>query len=293
MAFRHLYISNKAYISTSRNQLVICQDEEYSIPLEDISSVIIESKTSTITSQAMSAMAEKGVLVFTCDEKHLPNGILLPFAQHSRQLLVIESQINMARPLQKRLWQKIIVYKVENQARVLESLGLEGGDYLRALSKRVESGDKGSIESIAAARYFGWLFGERFVRRSENVVNAALNYGYALMRGLVARGITLHGYIPAIGLFHHGQLNNFNLADDLLEPYRPVIDLCVAQIIGDEEFLTREHKQSLFNTFNAPIEMNESHFSITSSVEIMTSSFTSALLSKNPEALRLPLIIQE
>lgn len=288
MAFRNLYISNPAQISVKNKQLIISQDREYSVPVADIASVIIENLSSTITAQALSLLSEHGVAVFTCDSKHLPNGILLPFSGHSRHLTAIQSQIGMPRVFQKRLWQKIVSQKIRNQALVLETFNIKGADTLHSLSCKVQSGDQTSIESIAAAKYFKCLFGNDFARRSPGVINSGLNYSYALVRGLAARSISLHGYIPAIGLCHHNQLNSFNLADDFLEPYRPVVDAWVFQVMENASDLSPEIKKDLYNVFNNHVKLQNGIYTVVSAMEALVSSFNSSLSSGDPTGIDLP-----
>ncbi|MDD2497359.1 MAG: type II CRISPR-associated endonuclease Cas1 [Desulfitobacteriaceae bacterium] len=291
MAFRHLYIANPASIYVRNQQLVIKQDGEYTVPLEDIATILIESKIVTITVATLSMLADRGILLFSCDNKHIPNGIWTSFNQHSRQLKVIESQLSMSKPLQKRIWQKIIRAKITNQAKALEYSGNEGAKYIYGMVNKVESGDSTNIESEAASKYFGYLFGKDFVRRNRDVINSSLNYGYALIRGLVARSIVNYGYMPCKGLFHHSQLNNYNLADDFIEPLRPLVDLWVVKFMVDQKEFLSPSKKSLYNIFNLAILIDGDKYSVTSAVDKMISSFSTAVQKNNSEFLKLPILL--
>ena len=154
----------------------------------------------------------------------------------------------MTKPMQKRLWQSVVMTKIRNQAKCLELLDRPGSGDLLELARSVRSGDANNCEASAAAQYFPTLFGQGFTRDTNCLSNAALNYGYAILRGAVARNLAVHGIEPCLGIFHHSELNQFNLADDLMEPYRPLIDLYVASSVKDKaEDLTPKMKQSLFN----------------------------------------------
>lgn len=254
MAFRNIIVENPARISVRNFQLVIKTDAEHSLPIEDISALIIESRQSTITSAALSLLGECGCCVFMCDEKHTPCAVLMPFAQHSRQLSVMQAQLSMGEVLKKRLWQSIVKAKIKNQAECLKLCGNPAAaEGLCAMAADVRSGDAGNLEAAAAARYFPALFGKGFTRGADNGINSALNYGYAILRGCMARSITVYGFLPAFGLHHQSGVNAFNLADDMMEPFRPLIDLMVYVNFTGSDVLSSEGKRLLFNCLNLDI----------------------------------------
>lgn len=254
MAFRNIIVESPARISVRNSQLVIKTDAEHSLPIEDISAPIIESRQSTITAAALSLLGECGCCVFMCDEKHTPCAVLTPFAQHSRQLSVMQAQLSMGEVLKKRLWQSIVKAKIKNQAECLKLCGNPAAaEGLCAMAADVRSGDAGNLEAAAAARYFPALFGKGFARGTDNGINSALNYGYAILRGCMARSITVYGFLPAFGLHHQSGVNAFNLADDMMEPFRPLIDLMVYVNFTGGEVLSSEGKRLLFNCLNLDI----------------------------------------
>ncbi len=254
MAFRNIIVENPARISVRNFQLVIKTDTEHSLPIEDISALIIESRQSTITAAALSLLGECGCCVFMCDEKHTPCAVLTPFAQHSRQLSVMQAQLSMGEVLKKRLWQSIVKAKIKNQAECLKLCGNPAAaEGLCAMAADVRSGDAGNLEAAAAARYFPALFGKGFTRGADNGINSALNYGYAILRGCMARSITVYGFLPAFGLHHQSGVNAFNLADDMMEPFRPLIDLMVYVNFTGGDALSSEGKRLLFNCLNLDI----------------------------------------
>lgn len=298
MSHRHVLISNPAKLSSRNEQLVIrpivtdASGDKYTIPLEDIRSVMLEDRATIVTSALLSKLAEFNISLYTCDEKHLPNGVMLAYNQHSRALKVLKSQLHMNRPFAKRLWQSIVKRKIENQAGCLEQAGCQGGSRLRTLARTVESGDRSNVESHAARLYFQSLFSESFVRRNDDFANSAMNYGYAIVRGQVARALCSYGYLPSIGLHHHSELNIFNLADDFMEPFRPIVDLLVAsELTGDEhDDLTPRHKQCLYGVLAQEVLVNNQKFNVTAAIDVMVSSFTHSISTLDPGDLLLPAI---
>lgn len=286
MSWRHIMITQGSKLSVKRKQLVIQQDENYTIPLQDISTILIESPAVTITGKLLSECAEQKVAVITCDEKQLPNGIWLSLNRHSRQLTVLNMQLNLSKPNKKRIWQKIIQQKIVNQSQCLAYLNLEGASQLEVISKTVESGDKNNRESHAARLYFEYLFGKGFTRREDVSVNRMLNYGYAIMRATVARSLSAYGFNMAFGIFHENQLNPFNLADDLMEVLRPVVDLYVAENVTDE--WDSSVKTGLVNLLNCTMSIGEEKRSVTTTIDEMVKGVIAAYREGDPKYIKLP-----
>ena len=288
MEFRSVFVSNPAQLSVRRGQLVIRQEEERSVPMEDLSALLLESRAVSITTAALQELTDHGVTVYLCDETHLPAALVLPMNRHSRQLKLLKGQIAMRRPTQKRVWQGVVMSKISNQARCLSLLRKDEAEELRELADQVRSGDPDNWEAVAAARYFPALFGAGFTRGEECRVNAALNYGYAILRGAVARHLVIRGLEPCLGIFHHSELNRFNLADDLMEPYRPLVDLYVASHIPDDEGdLTPAIKQQLFQLSHYLVEQGGKQFRAISAIGRMADSF-SRIVQSGEGQLELP-----
>ncbi len=204
MGYRNIFIESNCRLSIKNSSLVIKNNmDETLIPLEDINSVIIDNRICSITTYLIDEFTKNDILLYVCNEKHLPTSILLNINSYCRQLKRIEEQITLPKPIQKRLWQNIIIQKVENQARCLELLQIDGYEYVYNLSKSVQSGDSTNVEATAAAYYFRCLFGPNFTRRLDSIINMALNYGYAIIRGMIARSLVAYGFETSIGLFHH------------------------------------------------------------------------------------------
>ena len=213
-------------ISVHNYQLVI-GNEDMCVPLEDINCLVLEHAGIMISSGVLQRLSENGCLVYICDEKHLPSTVVLPIARHSRHFKMLTAQLAITKPRQNRIWQQIVKQKIANQAMCLKLCGKKNADQLYNMTKKVQSGDKTNVEAQAAALYFKSLFGNDFTRGDDNGINAALNYGYSILRGHISRSIVCYGFEPSLGINHHSQLNNFNLADDFIEPYRAIVDYFV------------------------------------------------------------------
>ncbi len=242
MGYRTVVVASPAKITVKNSQLVIEGEHNGTVPIEDLRSLMLESRASTVTAYALSALSEAGVCVYICDEKHLPSAVLQPIGRYSRIRKQILTQLSQGKPHLKRMWQSIVVKKIKNQAKCLELCGVAPEYYgnVSRLAGAVGSGDPTNVEGQAAALYFKYLFGKSFARGQETPINAALNYGYAIMRGYIARTVANYGYEPSIGLHHRSELNPYNLADDLIEPFRPLVDLFVFQTMPEDVFEAKE-----------------------------------------------------
>ena len=294
MGFRNIKIDSHVKLSIKNQQLYIEADILRQIPLEDINCIIIENQTVTVSAYLLQKMADMGITVYVCDEKHLPNAVLLPMVRHSRHFKILKYQIEAGKPLQKRLWQQIVVRKIRYQALCLAYLDLDGSEELMKMCKEVQSGDRTHVEAKAAAFYFKSLYGLGFSRGNDHVINSALNYGYAIVRGLIARSIVCYGLEPSIGVFHHSELNNFNLADDMIEPFRPLVDLYVAQnydIAEIDSDLTPERKRGIFGIINYDMDMKGEKRIISNCIDMLVASYSGALQGKRSD-LELPELMQ-
>ena len=290
MAYRNIIVENPARITVKNEQLIIETDQSHSVPIEDISAVLLESNRSSVTTAALSRLGQCGCAVFVCDEKHLPCAVLQPFQQHSRNLAVLRSQLDTTEPRKKQLWQSVVKAKLRNQAACLELSGSGKAQELYALASRVRSGDGDNTEATGAQIYFPALFGAGFARGVECGVNSALNYGYAVLRGAMARYLALYGYLTCLGLHHCNVLNGYNLADDLMEPFRPVVDRLVYVYFQDERELTPAIKRQLFNCLNLEILSGGQRHSVSYAMERLVQSLGRAIDRK--DELLLPELIE-
>ncbi len=292
MSWKSVVITQPTKLSIKNRQLKITQDEEWSIPMEDISSVVLETPQISISSKVMSMMADNKIIMYSCDDKHLPNGIFIPFANHSRQLKTIKNQLKCTESFKKRCWQRIIIQKIFNQAQVLKLCNKEKmAEYLLNLSQKVNSGDTENKEAIAAKAYFPSLFGNKFNREYDDIYNTTLNYGYSIIRGAIARAIVAYGYLPAIGIHHKSELNQYNLADDFIEPFRPIVDLWVKTNIKNKTEFNKYTRAELVNLLNVDVEIQGKLQSVNNAINIMIASYTTAINQNDYKKLELPEIL--
>lgn len=290
MTWRSLLISKPARLSLRQNHLLIEQEDSIPVPLEDIAVIVIEAREVVLTAPLLSALAQYGITLLTCDEQFLPCGQWLPFAQYHRCLKILKQQINQTLPQKKQLWQRIVKQKIRNQAWLLDYSGHDiAAGRLNALAETVKSGDKTFNESQASALYFPLLFGDKFTRTQENAANACLNYGYSIVRSAIARSLVQYGFTPALGVHHCSELNAFNLADDFIEPYRPLVDLFAYEHVGRlPENLDTAWKSRLIALLHHQILLDGKTYSLLAAIDRTIQSFQTALQSKDTAALKLP-----
>jgi CRISPR-associated protein Cas1 len=295
MGWRTVVITKPSKISIESDQLKYAPKdaEVIKVPIDDISVIILEVHQVTITSALMSRLTESNIVLFTCDKTHTPNGVFIPFHQHSRYTQVAHKQMVWSEPFKKRIWKQIISAKVLNQSQTLAYMGKDKVSQLKNFAKNVKSGDTSMVESSAARVYFTALFGKFNRRDDSDWRNAALNYGYALIRGAISRSLAAHGFLPAFGLFHHNTLNAFNLSDDIIEPYRAFVDVVVSEHfeafieLPDTHFLP-EHKVELYQLFTMKTFIDDTSTTLLNSVEVCVTSLMNATLQKDVSLLKLP-----
>ncbi len=233
MIKRTIDISEPAYLHLKNQQFCIDKQGELvaQIPIEDLGVVILQNPAIVMTQALMVACQKNNVAVVFCDERHIPYSVLLPLSEgntlHSK---ILQQQINITLPTKKRLWQRIVQHKINAQAQTLKNIN-QSAVLLERLATQVKPGDPDNLEAQAAQAYWKLLFGQNFKRDSDLAgINSVLNYGYSIMRAMVARAIVSGGLHPTIGLNHHNQYNGLCLADDLMEPFRPWVDFEVYQM---------------------------------------------------------------
>jgi CRISPR-associated protein Cas1 len=225
-----------AFVSVRNEQLVIRpQDgDEASLPLVEVATVILGGSRTTLTQPVLAGLAEANAGVVIGGANHQPVAMLLPTQANTLATQRLHEQIEMSEPRRKRLWQSVVVAKIKAQARLLADLNLDAKP-IRALADRVKSGDPENVEATAAQRYWPTLMGPAFRRRFDRPgTNSLLNYGYAVLRAAIARAICAAGLHPSLGIHHRGRGNAFCLADDLMEPYRPLVDGIAHAIVGED-----------------------------------------------------------
>jgi CRISPR-associated protein Cas1 len=256
MIKRTLYFGNPAYLSTHLDQLVVRLPEvekndtlpdsfkkeaQAKIPIEDVGVVILDHQQIIFSQALMAKLLANNTAFITCDNTHLPTGLMLNLSGHTLQAMRFKAQLEASQPLLKQLWQQTIKAKIKNQALLLQRCGTEAGNLL-AWSKDVQSGDAGNLEARAATYYWKNLFPEipGFRREREGPPpNNLLNYAYAILRAVIARSLVGSGLLPTLGIHHHNKYNHYCLADDIMEPYRPFADALVKDIVRSGEDFTQ------------------------------------------------------
>lgn len=252
MIKKTLYFGNPTYLSLRNQQLVIKLPEvegndslprllkrqaDVTRPIEDVGVVVLDHKQITITSGALEALLENNCAVITCDSKSMPVGLMLPLCGNTTQNERFRKQLEASLPLKKQLWQQTIQTKIRNQARILAECRAEEVKCMFVWANNVRSGDSDNLEARAAAYYWKTLFAdvEGFTRDRDGLPpNNLLNYGYAILRAVVARGLVSSGLLPTLGIHHHNRYNAYCLADDIMEPYRPYVDRLVYSLYKEK-----------------------------------------------------------
>ncbi len=249
MLFRSIYIGNPSYLKLKDNQMkILCPEtktEKGSVAVEDLGLLMLDHFQITISHQLIQKMMGNNVVVISCDAFHLPHGIMLPLYGHSEHSQRIKDQLEVSEPLKKQLWKQTVECKIENQIQVLKKLG----NYYEPMldyQKNVKSGDITNMEGIAAQHYWKYLISLDFLRqRFGDSPNPFFNFGYSVLRSIVARSLVETGLLPVLGIFHKNKYNPYCLADDMMEPYRPFVDLLVMNWLEknpNSEELTKEFK---------------------------------------------------
>ena len=276
MIKKTLYFGNPTYLSLKNSQLVIKLPEvvksnalpdsfkqvaEVTKPIEDIGVVVLDNKQITITAGALEAMLENNCAVVTCNNKSMPVGLLLPLCGNTTQNERFRQQLSASLPLLKQLWQQTIRMKIENQAAVLKQCSGAETKCMKVWANDVRSGDPDNLEARAAAYYWKNLFAiEGFTRDREGIPpNNLLNYGYAILRAVVARSLVASGLLPTLGIHHHNRYNAYCLADDIMEPYRPYVDRLVHKLVAsgmDFSELNKELRAQLLTIPTLEVNIN-------------------------------------
>lgn len=271
MIKKTLCFSNPIYLSLRNAQLVLHlpdvesndtlpvamkKEAERTIPIEDIGVVILDHRRITITSGVLEALLENNCAVITCDQKSMPVGLLLPLCGNTTQNERFRTQLDVSLPLRKQLWQQTVKQKILNQEYVLRTNTDKETNCMRVWANDVRSGDPDNLEARAAAYYWKNLFKDYpdFVRdRGGTPPNNLLNYGYAILRAVIARSLVVSGLLPTLGIHHHNRYNAYCLADDIMEPYRPYVDELVLDLIRQNEDISEINKRLKMQLLGIPM----------------------------------------
>ncbi len=277
---KKIFIQNKAYLHYSNNSLLVENDTKTSsICLDDIDCIVIEHQRVSISNALLAKLSASDICVIFIDEKYKPSGILQGLNKNSRTTKIQKAQVSIPKTKHNKLWQGIVKNKLKNQAWVLKKHG-KNYQYLENLAKQVRSNDSTNAEAVGASYYFKELFGVGFLRKDEeDVRNILLNYGYTIFRSSIARHIVSYGLNPVFGIFHKSELNAFSLADDIIEPFRPIVDDAVANLGENLSFGTQE-KLDLLMLLEKDVRYQEKTFCVNEVMKRMVASYQSVCLEK-------------
>ncbi|CAK7193235.1 CRISPR-associated endonuclease Cas1 [Commensalibacter sp. Nvir] len=294
MAWRTLHIGQPSRLSIKHNQLVIQQDEPVVVPLEDVGCIVLDTPQVTLTGAVLSACARHQIALIQSDETHHPAFMGLSFWGHYRQAYILAHQLAATLPFKKQLWQHIVRQKLTNQQLVLQAC-VKKTTVLPQLIKQVKPGDPENIEARGARLYWATLW-DNFRRQDESDIrNALLNYGYAILRASLSRALVGAGLLPALGIHHVSMTNTFNLSDDLIEPFRPMVDHQVYTIVmhGGCETMTLGHRQQLTQILGHKVLFQGEALEIMGAIERTVDGLVRAYQEKNTKHLQLPLWIPQ
>lgn len=264
MLYRSIYIGNSAYLKLKDNQMkILCPEtksEKGSVPVEDLGLLMLDHFQITVSHQLIQRLMGNNTVMISCDAFHLPHGIMLPMYGHTEHSHRVKDQLEASEPLKKQLWKQTVECKIENQTEVLKCLG----NYYEPMldyQKNVKSGDITNMEGIAAQHYWKYLISLDFLRqRFGDSPNQFFNFGYSVLRSIVARALVETGLLPVLGIFHKNKYNPYCLADDIIEPYRPFVDFMVMEwlkVYPDSDYLTKEFKAYMLGVATRDLKIDE------------------------------------
>lgn len=287
MSWRVVVIGHNAKLDYQLGYLVVRSQNVLRISLSEIGLLIIESTAVSLTSYLLNEMTKKKIKVIFCDEKRNPSSELLPYYGSFNTSLKIRKQIQWKETTKCAVWTEIVREKIQKQKEVLEKEGKEEASLLQSYMDQLQPGDATNREGHAAKVYFNAMFGTDFVRSEDNPINAALNYGYSILLSCFTREITANGYLTQLGLFHENMFNPFNLASDLMEPYRPLVDDLV-YAVQPEKFSTEE-KHQMLSLLGKEVEINQKKEVLGNSIKIYAKGVFDALENDDIQCMRLVL----
>lgn len=281
MGYRQVFIKRSEKLSFKDNQLIVLKDgEETKVPLEDVNYILLEDCTTILTSRLLAEIGKNAIALIICDEKHEPSSIMYPYNYHYKQLENLELQLNNTNSLKNELWRLVVTSKIKNQKRILEIKTKDEYtiEKLDNFISEVDSGDSGNREGLSAKMYFRSLFGSNFIRHFDDGVNNALNYGYTILKSCLVRYLSIYGLLTYYGINHKSKTNNFNLAYDLMEPFRPLVDSFVFDHIDElNEDLSYEIRKKLVNILNYEVIADGKRCTVEYSMDLLVKSYIKAL----------------
>jgi len=294
MLKRTIYIGNSTYLKLKDNQLKIedplTKEVKGSVPIEDLGFLVLDHYQITLSHQLIIALQQNNVAIISCDESHLPLGLMLPMNGHVEYSERLRNQINCSEPLRKQLWKQTVEAKIYQQKEVLRKSKLPFEPMITYMND-IKSGDSTNMEGIAAQHYWKYLFDDFTRERKGDAPNNFLNFGYAILRSMVARALVSSGLNPTIGIFHKNKYNAYCLADDIMEPYRPYVDLLVVDWLEqtDSYVLDKSAKAHLLQLATYDVYINGLQRPLITALSITTSSLCKCFMGEN-RVIHYPMI---
>ncbi len=283
MSFRTVEITQPSELHIHHQHLEITQNgDTLTIPIEDINIIIAHGQNIRLSTNDISILAEHGILLMTVNQYYQPSSMTLSFVNHSRQSYTMKKQLSLPKRRRNDLWNQIVKQKISNQTKALDCLGKSGAEELYAMSGKVIRGDINRIEAQAANYYFQRYY-PGINRRCEDPINSCLNYGYTVIRSAVARSAASHGFLLADGLFHRNTFNAFNLVDDLMEPFRPMVDLTAYNIVSSNIRLSKDQRRALMNVLYTECRINGEVTLVNHAIDVMVSSIRASVIGSTEE----------
>lgn len=271
MGWRILYIEQANSMKLYLDNIKVTNDlSEVTIPLSDIHTIVIDNQTVTITVPLINKCSEYNVNLVFCSIEHMPKAFLNPLNGNYQTPSILKKQIEWSQKSKDYIWQKIVINKIDNQNNLLKSLNKNSEviNRINDFTKEVDIGDSGNREGLAAKMYFRELFGPDFKRFNDDVINAGLNYGYAILRSQISKTIIAKGLNPNIGIHHIGYDNFFNLSDDIIEVFRPIIDEYVYKMMNESIIFTKENRLGLVKQTSCDVYINGTKQTLFNAIEI-------------------------
>ena len=291
MAFRTLEIQGPAELHVRSGQLTVEKETNITltIPLEDISTIVCFGAGIRISTMAMAQLCNNKITMMIIDEKYRPAGILTAYEGNSRQALVMKQQIELEAKRTEMIWNQIIAQKIENQARVLSILGLDGSEEVLQYLSLIEEKGIDAAESGAARVYFQYLH-PGLNRRTDDPINSCLNYGYSIIRNSLSRALMAGGFLLAFGLHHRSRFNAFNLADDLIEPFRPMVDLIACSVVRSNVILTKSQRRELAHVIYNACRIGNTKLYCLAAIDVVEEELRSCIACEKDQIL-LPVVL--
>lgn len=296
MGYRQVVIKKSEKMHFKDNQLIIEKDSDsYKVPLEDINYVLIEDQSTIITSRLLAEFGKNAISLIICDEKYEPTSILYPYNYHFKQLDIFSHQLELDQTIKNEFWDQIVKRKIENSIRVLEMTSKEEFPIskLNEYVNEVTEGDIKNREGLSAKIYFRSIFGSDFIRFYDDSINTALNYGYTIIASAIIRNLAVFGLNTYLGIHHNSKINNFNLAYDLLEPYRAIVDKFVYDNKDNIVYpLSFDFRRKLIDLLNKEVLHQNKKYTIEYSISLLIKSYIRSFTTGEIN-LDLPYIIYE